>query len=423
MQEDLLLLPPQSNHHHHHHHQHHHGHDHHQNSMKKSTASRRALASVEDLLQERKNLQASIQVASFQQFDSRKKTGKPYNVTVSDEAVGSVAGLGSEFQAIRLRSGSLKRYGLTLNEFSLPSGCEIMGSDNQSNPLPPERVLLVYSKLTNTSLFQGLGLDSGSNNYEIFSPVLSMLVYDATYLNRSEALEPLGLSATGSPITIRFSASSSSNNACISFDPDSANGSITWMDGDVCTAEHLGSFANALTTTSPPSPPPPPPPSPPPTSRASSDRWKAIVGGVVGGLALLLLISGLILFIGNKWRKARFAKMELQADQGEALQTTVIRNSRAPAAADTRTQPSLERDYTVWWPKSTDSMTRRTPIWWPVEHTKFEKRYDDIYEKIGIHFYLSFSLLLQSIVFIIDLALFFFFLFFSYITYAHIQNS
>lgn len=279
-------------------------------------------------LQSRQALESVIQLAAFQQFDSHK-TGNLYNVSVPAVSSGT-------FQAIRLRSGSLRRYGVTINEFTIPRGCEV-------SPVP-ERILLVYARLVNTSLFQSL-----PGGFALASPVLSVFVYDATNLNSTQSPGKISVSTTTTLISIQFA--SSSNLVCASFDENSTGVNYTNLTQGACQVDHLGAFALARNV-SVPSPSPTSAQSPmsatlPGSGKKNSNTWKIVVGSVVGGLALLILVSLLALGIEKRRKNAKLVKMEYQADQGETLQTTTVKNSRVPAAGDTRTQPTLESDYAV----------------------------------------------------------------------------
>ncbi|KAI5071974.1 hypothetical protein GOP47_0014225 [Adiantum capillus-veneris] len=276
-------------------------------------------------LQGRHALEQSFQRAAFEQFGSGK-TGRIYNISVPSLPLGIV-------RAIRLRSGSFRRYGVIINEFTIPRGCKLQ-------PVP-KRILLVYAQLANTTLFQDL-----PQAFVLDSPVLSVLAYDAANLNATQPLESLNVSTGSKPITIQFAGSSVQK--CASFDGGSTNVNYTDLVQGACEVTHFGAFA--LVSNAPVGGPPPiaaPVAVSPrlPTSR--SNTWKIVVGSVVGGLALLVLLSLLAIGIASRRRKARFAKMEYQTDHGETLQTTTIGNSRVPAAGSTRTQSMIEREYTV----------------------------------------------------------------------------
>lgn len=285
--------------------------------------------SISDL-QERHALEQSFQIAAFQQFDDRK-TAELYNVSASTASSAIV-------QAMRLRAGSLRRYGVTINQFIIPRGCQVTTG--------PERVLFVYSQVSNRSLFGNL-----PEGYVLASPVLTLLVYDALNLGSSQPAQQLALYTAESPIVIRFSASGDLK--CASFAENSTDVSYTDLVQGTCQVNGTGVFAlvgNASTLS--PSLSPSPPPSPAlagltPLPRSRSNTWKIVVGAVVGGLALLALLSLLALFVAKHRKKEKFAKMDNATEHGETLQTTNINNSRVPVAGSTRTPSMIEREYSV----------------------------------------------------------------------------
>lgn len=295
------------------------------NGKGSDTALRRVTRISTSDLQSRQALERSIQMAAFKQFDSHK-TAKLYNVSVPTIPSGT-------FQAIRLRSGSLRRYGVTINEFTIPRGCEV-------KPAVPERVLLVYTQLANRSLFQSL-----PGGFVLASPVLSVLVYDATNLNSTQPPSQLSISTIANLISIRFTQKIDVQ--CAYFYENSTDVNYTNLDQGVCQVDHLGTFALVSNAPAPTPSSAPFPTSSPVSQKRHSNTWKIVVGSVVGGLALLLLVSLLAIGIGNHRKNAKLARMEYQADQGVTLQTATIRNSRAPTAGETRTQPTLEKDYAV----------------------------------------------------------------------------
>ncbi|MCO5562682.1 hypothetical protein L7F22_016310 [Adiantum nelumboides] len=275
-------------------------------------------------LQERRELESSIQLAAFQQFDSGR-TGRLYNVSVPAIASGDV-------RSIRLRSGSFRRYGVTVNEFIIPRGCIV-------NPFP-ERILLVYTRFPNTSLFQSLPA-----GYVLASPVVSVLVYDAAGLNSSQPPTLISVSSTSSLITIGFQQRDSSK--CAYFSDNTTDVNIFDLVEGVCQVDHLGTIA--LVSTELVQAPPPVEGQTPAQSRQkkNSNTWKIIAGSVVGGLVLLGLVVLLALGIGKRRKHAKLSRMEYQAEEGETLQMATIRNSRVPTATNTRTQATLVNDYAV----------------------------------------------------------------------------
>lgn len=275
-------------------------------------------------LQSRLDLERRIQLAAFQQFDSHK-TGRLYNVSVPELQLGNVL-------AIRLRSGSFRRYGVNISEFIIPQHCIV-------DPIP-ERILLVYARLVNRSLFQDAGFVLASN-------VLSVLVYDAGNLNSSQPPQQISVTTTASRISIEFPQSS--NTKCAQFADNSTTFNIADSIQGVCQVEHLGTFALVSTAVTP-GPAPSPreeQPSASSTQNKHSNTWKIVVGSVIGGLALLAFVSLLALGIGKRRKDAKLSRMEYQAEQGETLQMATVRNSRVPAAANTRTQAALVNEYSV----------------------------------------------------------------------------
>eukprot|EP00899_Mesostigma_viride_P022406 jgi/Mesvir1/334/Mv22741-RA.1 len=103
---------------------------------------------------------------------------------------------------------------------------------------------------------------------------------------------------------------------------------------------------------SPPPPataPPPPPPTPPPKPRGKKGSSVGpIVGGVVGGL---VLVGAVLVFLYLRNRKKQMGRMEREAQEGETLLATGLKDTngsgmqpiRAPTAAPARTGAQLEQ--------------------------------------------------------------------------------
>lgn len=282
-------------------------------------------------LQNRQNLDQNIQQAAFRQF-KRHKTGRLYNVSVTGPGISG----DSIFQAIRLRVGSFKKYGVHVNEFSIPRGCEVYPA--------PQRILLVYARVSNTSLFENL-----RGGLFLASPVVSVFAYDASNLNSTEQPDMLNVTSS-TPISVQIQplSSAASDLSCVSFDENSTNANYSVRLQGACDVNQLGAFAlasSAPVNVSVPAPAMPPVvASFPNRSHQSSKAWKIAVGSVIGGLAVLAVAGALAFVVIQHRKNAKFAVMLHKADQGESLQTAVIRNSRAPAAGSTRTQPSLESE-------------------------------------------------------------------------------
>ncbi|EMS53274.1 hypothetical protein TRIUR3_28903 [Triticum urartu] len=117
----------------------------------------------------------------------RPRTGIVYNATVP----GNLTGV--SVSALRLRSGSLRRKGLSQYfQFGLPTG--VIAQPRV------ERMLLVYHNLGNWSQHYY----PPPPGYTYLSPVLGLLAYDAANLS-AVGLPELNIVASGSPILVHFS--------------------------------------------------------------------------------------------------------------------------------------------------------------------------------------------------------------------------
>lgn len=277
-------------------------------------------------------LDPRIQRIAFQALQGRRiKTGTVYNAIVPAD-LGNIT-----VQAVRLRAGSFRVRGYTFNEFVFPIGVRV-------TPYY-ERVVLVYRNLGNDTAYAPsipAGYASGQ--------VIGVLAYSAANLSTTEALPELTVVAPPSdPIVIRFRSPlpipeqarcAALNNSLPTTAPVVSSTDST----GACTAGQAGDFTLLLPGPSP-SPPPSPPPNPSPSPSSSSDTWKKVVGGIVGGavgLALIVLLALLGVII---WQRRRISNMHKASEQGPTLQTAEVGSSRAPAAASTRTGPSLENEY------------------------------------------------------------------------------
>ncbi|KAH7439317.1 hypothetical protein KP509_04G055600 [Ceratopteris richardii] len=235
---------------------------------------------------------------------------------------------------MRLRSGSFRRYGALINEFSIPNG-SILRPD-------PKRILIVYTHITNPNLFGDL-----PQGYVVVSPVLSMLAYDydAAAVGRNQSVEALSVSFGSDSMTIQFAEQGPGSFMCASFDMNSVNVTYNPFQG-ACQVSEFGTFAlvsnssllergpaSATTTVSGNLPSSP------------SHRWKIVVGSVVGVVATLALVGLFACGFTSYRRKTKFARMQYYADHGETLQTTTVGNSRVPAAGSTRTLSSIVKEY------------------------------------------------------------------------------
>lgn len=286
----------------------------------------------------RRSLDGILQEYAFKAL-IRPRTGVTYPAPLPSNLSGM------KVEAVRLRSGSLWNRGIVYNEFHTPPGV-------LEQPYV-QRLVLVYQNLGNWS-----SLYYNKPGFDLVAPVLGILAYDASNLSAINPQE-LELMATKQPISIQFpEVRQGLTPICISF---YSNGSVSLSNAsssNVCSTNYQGHFSLIVKSAAPsPAPTPAPVPAstpqpvaPPasvsvPTKKKKSNTWKIVLGIVLGSVALI--VSLVLLGFGMvKYRQtAKIARMEHQADQGEALQTTSVGSSRAPAAGGTRTQPMLENEY------------------------------------------------------------------------------
>lgn len=277
-------------------------------------------------------LDALLQDYAYRAF-VRPRTGIPY------EGVVPLNLTGIKIAAMRLRSGSLRTKGVNMyKEFHIPKG--VIESSYV------ERLVLVYQNLGNWSnTYYPLP------GYAYLAPVLGLLAYDASDLS-AKNLQELDIRASGDPISILFQdvmpAPDGSVPKCVWFDLHGLANFSNVVSGNTCLTVQQGHFSIVVESIAPSPPPVSPVPPPPPPLRkgkkSSSNVW-IIVGSVVGGLALLVLLSLLVLWLQKYKHRKKMQQMEKAADVGEALHMTPVGNTKAPAAMVTRTQPVLENEY------------------------------------------------------------------------------
>ncbi|KAM3287687.1 hypothetical protein P3S67_021117 [Capsicum chacoense] len=284
-------------------------------------------------------LDALLQDYAYLAFDRpRIRTGVVYDAKVPLNLTGiKVSGL-------RLRSGSLRNRGFKMyKEFQIPVGVV-------EQPYV-ERLVLIYQNLGNFSArYYNLP------GYMYLAPVLGLLAYDASNLSAT-SLPELDIKASGQPISISFSDVKplpvGSSAKCISIDLQGVLNFSNVLSDNTCTTFQQGHFSIVIESIAP-SPAPVSPPqtmaTPPPEAvhlkgkKNKSKVW-IIVGSVAGGLVLIFLFGLLIVCASKYKRKKKMQQMERAAEVGETLQMTKVGSTKAPAAAVTRTQPTLETEY------------------------------------------------------------------------------
>ncbi|KAH7865534.1 hypothetical protein Vadar_007908 [Vaccinium darrowii] len=266
----------------------------------------------------------------------RPRTGIVYDGVVPSNLTGI------KISALRLRRGSLKARGFqAYKEFEIPVGVVVQPH--------VERLVLVYQNLGNrSSVYYPLA------NYVYLAPVLGLLAYDASNLS-AKNLPELDIRATGQPISINFSD--------VKAVPDGSVAKCVWFDlhgglvnfsnlvsRNVCSTFEQGHFSIVVESIAPsPAPPAGAPTTQVPVPRSGGKKnnttlW-IILGSVIGGLALLVLLGFLALWVVGYKQRKQMQQMEKAAEVGEALQMTSVGNTKAPAATVTRTQPTLESEY------------------------------------------------------------------------------
>ncbi|KAK7394925.1 hypothetical protein VNO78_15466 [Psophocarpus tetragonolobus] len=290
--------------------------------------------------EEAKALDAVLQQYAYRALVN-PKTGIIYNATNLPSNL-----TGIEVAALRLRSGSLRRKGFqTYNEFEIPKG--LIGSPYV------ERLVLMYQNLGNWSTrYYPLP------NYTYLAPMLGLLAYDGSNLSASN-LSELDIDASDGPILVKFrdvkQAPHGAVAKCVWFDLLGSSNFSNVTGGNTCSTSHQGHFSIVAKSTATLAPPPAPAGAAPkrgptPSSQGEGEKgnnkkvW-IIVASVVGGLALLVLLSLLVLWMSKYKQKKKMQQMERAAEVGEPLQMASIGDTKAPAATVTRTQPTLEHEY------------------------------------------------------------------------------
>ncbi|KAB1224679.1 hypothetical protein CJ030_MR2G024695 [Morella rubra] len=278
-------------------------------------------------------LDALLQDYAFRAF-RHPKTGIPFEGDVPSNLTGI------KIAALRLRSGSLYRRGVPMyKELRIP-----MGVTEQPYV---QRLVLVYQNLGNWSVkYYPLP------GYTYLTPVLGLLAYSASNLSATD-LPELNITATDGPISVQFpdvkSAPVGAVAKCVWFDLRGFHNFSDLASGNICTTIQQGHFSIVVESIAPsPSPISPTPSGGAPNAgpkKKSNSKVGIIVGSVLGGLALLVFLTFLVLWVRKFKHRKKMQQMERAADQGEALHMTTVGSTKAPAATVTRTQPVLESEY------------------------------------------------------------------------------
>ncbi|KAK9986339.1 hypothetical protein SO802_031290 [Lithocarpus litseifolius] len=276
-------------------------------------------------------LDVLLQDYAYRAFGHHPKTGIPFEGMVPPNLTGI------KISAMRLRSGSLYRKGVSMyKEFVIPMGV--------SEKSYVKRLVLVYQNLGNWSMRYYT-----VPGYTHLTPVLGLLAYNASNLLATN-LPELDITATGDPISIKFPKVQSAPNGavakCAWFDLKGLVNISNLASVNTCSTIQQGHFSIVVESIAPsPAPISPTPSGPPVVEGKKSSKVGIIVGSVLGGLALLALLAFLVLWAQKFKNRKKMQQMERAADVGEALHMTMVGNTKAPAATVTRTQPVLESEY------------------------------------------------------------------------------
>nr|CAD1844617.1 unnamed protein product [Ananas comosus var. bracteatus] len=206
---------------------------------------------------------------------------------------------GVSAEAARYRAGSLRRYGATIGEFSVPPG--IVAHPHV------KRLLVVSQNLGNlSSLYSSHANVAG---FEIVSPVLGLLFYNAAVAPRNSSAK-----------IIRILVAENPDNR-----PNSERSLRSTGAGALCGCGDWGWGWG--------------------WERIKAGGWKVVVMAAVAGAGGAGLIGLLVVALASVRRKRnRMAEMERRAYEDEALRISMVGHVRAPTAGMARTAPALEHD-------------------------------------------------------------------------------
>ncbi|KFK39259.1 hypothetical protein AALP_AA3G221100 [Arabis alpina] len=263
-----------------------------------------------------------------------------------------------EIDTVKLRCGSLRRYGARIGEFHIGSGVTV-------EPCP-ERVMLVRQNFgSNWSSIYSTGYNLTGYNYKLVSPVLGLLAYNANPDGVATNPYEINVVATDqNPILIDFLSSKA--NSTLNPNPSpkknssllcacfTSNGNTSFseqLSAYVCKGTRQGHYA-LVTTELPPRDDVDDGGGGMVTSSTKVNggggrlsRWKVAVGSVIGsGIGAILLGMLVVAMLVKGKKKAMREEMERRAYEEEALQVSMVGHVRAPTASATRTLPSIPND-------------------------------------------------------------------------------
>ncbi|KAM0070083.1 hypothetical protein Hdeb2414_s0001g00009301 [Helianthus debilis subsp. tardiflorus] len=267
-------------------------------------------------------LDLAIQNYTFKSFKNFK-TGTSYNIHLPSNFTGI------NVSTVKYRSGSLKRYGASIQEFHLGVGVDV-------HPYVG-RVLLVTQNLGNnwSNIYYDTYIYNQLLDYQLVSPVLGLLAYNAD--SDSKELEVKIQSPKVNGIKIDFSNYTIQKNdtlhgkmqMCATFGDD---GKVTLQKEvapNICATSSHGHFGLVVQ-------------SPMLLERKKIKRWKVVFGSSAGAAigAFLLGLLLVAMFVNGK-KKARMDELERRAYEEEALQVSMAGHVIRAHNVHTHHQPRL----------------------------------------------------------------------------------
>lgn len=266
----------------------------------------------------------------------RDYTIRSYNGTRSRTGMLHAVHLPANFSDIRLdtvrfRCGSLRRYGAQVKEFKLEIGVKV-------SPCL-ERVIVIRQNLGN-SLSSVYYESYNLSGYQLVSPVLGLLAYNAGHKRNNTNPFELRILAGKTPIKVDFSNTTRVQGQgtvplCATFGRDGKVTLANQTSPYVCVTSQHGHFGLVMES---------------PSELQEGKKmswWKVAMGASIGAVLGTFLLGLLLVAMFAKVKKrSRMEELERRAYEEEALQVSMVGHIRAPIAAVTRTTPSLQDEYT-----------------------------------------------------------------------------
>lgn len=268
-----------------------------------------------------RNLDLAIRDHTFRSYNTNFKTGEVRKIELTPNLSDISVDL------IRLRCGSLQRYGANIKEFHIPNGTNV-------HPCITRVFLVRQSVGFNwSSLYYN---DDQLSGYQLISPVLGLKAYSIDDKVSSNPTE-LSIQSGKTPITIDFTTAPLLNTSsrisplCATFDGSGKVSLSSQKDANVCVAKGNGHFG--LVVESPLMP-----------FKGKVGKVKIVVVSSIGAAlgAFLLSLLMVAMLAKAKKKKERMDEMERRAYEEEALQVSMVGHVRAGAASGTRTAPTIQ---------------------------------------------------------------------------------